>query len=99
MRNQQEMRRTLDTNDLAIFGLSYLTPMVVLAILGVIAQASNGAAPTAYLVAMVAMLFTANSYGRMARLYPVSGSAYTYVKKGLNPKVGFMAGWTVLLHY
>ena len=56
--------------------------MVVLAILGVIAQASNGAAPTAYLVAMVAMLFTANSYGRMARLYPVSGSAYTYVKRG-----------------
>ena len=82
MRNQQEMRRTLDTKDLAIFGLSNLTPMVVLAILGVIAQASNGSAPTAYLVAMVAMLFTANSYGRMVRLYPVSGSAYTYVKRG-----------------
>lgn len=99
MRNQQEMRRTLDTKDLAILGLLYLTPMVVLAILGVNAQASNGAAATAYLVAMVAMLFTANSYGRMARLYPVSGSAYTYAKKGLNPKVGFLAGWTVLLDY
>lgn len=82
MRNQQETRRTLDTKGLAVFGLSNLTPMVVLSILGVIAQASNDAAPTAYLVAMVAMLFTANSDGRMARLYSVTGSAYTYVKRG-----------------
>lgn len=93
------LERSLKTSSLVIFGLAYLTPMVVLAIFGVIAEASSGAAPAAYLVAMVAMLFTANSYGKMARAYPVSGSAYTYVRKSISANLGFLSGWVVLLDY
>src|SRR5207244_3552943 len=49
--------------------------------------------------AMVAMLPTAFSYGRMAARYPVAGSAYTYVAHGLHPHLGFLAGWATLLDY
>ena len=37
-----------------------------LGIFGVVAEVTSGASASAYLVAMVAMLFTASSYGRMA---------------------------------
>ena len=40
---------------------------------------------TTILIAMVAMMLTAVSYGRVAALYPAAGSAYTYVGRGLNP--------------
>jgi len=54
---------------------------------------------TTLLIAMVAMMFTAVSYGRMASLYPSAGSAYTYVGKGLNSYLGFLAGWVMFLDY
>ncbi len=48
---------------------------------------------------MVAMLFTAVSYGRMARIYPSAGSAYTYVGRELNPIAGYITGWSMLMDY
>jgi putrescine importer len=60
---------------------------------------SNGHALLTILIAMVAMVLTAFSYGRMAALYPSAGSAYTYVGRGLNPHLGFLAGWAMLLDY
>ena len=56
--------------------------------------ASSGEGPcrTAVLIGMVAMLFTAISYGRMARVYPSAGSAYTYVGQEIHPVAGFLTG-------
>jgi amino acid transporter len=48
---------------------------------------------------MIAILFTAISYGRMASLYPAAGSAYTYLSRGLNVYLGFLTGWAMLLDY
>jgi putrescine importer len=48
---------------------------------------------------MLAMVVTAISYGRMAAIYPSAGSAYTYVGKAINPHLGFMVGWAMLLDY
>lgn len=62
-------------------------------------EASNGTLASAYAIATVAMIFTAFSYGKMARLYPMAGSAYTYARKAIDSRVGFMVGWAVLLDY
>jgi amino acid transporter len=35
----------------------------------------------------------------MAARYPVAGSAYTYVRKAIDSRVGFLVGWAVLLDY
>jgi amino acid transporter len=48
---------------------------------------------------MVAMLLTAISYGRMARVYPSAGSAYAYVNGEFGRAAGFFTGWSVLLEY
>jgi putrescine importer len=45
------------------------------------------------------MMITAVSYGRMAAMYPSAGSAYTYVGRGLNPHLGFLAGWVMVMDY
>ncbi|TKV28586.1 APC family permease [Arthrobacter sp. NamB2] len=99
MQQPSQLTRTLRLPSLVLFGLAYLTPLIVLAIFGVIAEATGGASPSAYLLALVAMLFTAHSYGRMAVAFPVAGSAYTYVRRTIEARVGFLVGWAVLLDY
>lgn len=96
---QPSLARTLRLPSLVLFGLAYMTPLIVLGIFGVVAETTGGASASAYLVALVAMLFTASSYGRMAAAYPVAGSAYTYVRRTIDPRVGFLVGWAVMLDY
>lgn len=93
------LNRSLGLRSLVLFGLAYLTPMIVLGIFGVIASVSEGASASSYTIALVAMLFTAASYGRLAWRYPVAGSAYTYVREAIDGRVGFLVGWAVLLDY
>lgn len=93
------LERTLGLGSVVAIGVAYTTPLIVLAILGVVSEQSNGTVPTAYLVTLVAMVFTAYSYGRMSSVHPISGSAYTYVGKEMNPQLGFLAGWIILLDY
>ncbi|CAM4269112.1 Putrescine importer PuuP [Mycobacterium basiliense] len=93
------LRKTLGMRSAVLFGLAYMTPIIVLGIFGVIAERSQGGSAGAYLLATVAMLFTAQSYGLMARHYPVAGSAYTYVRKALDARIGFIVGWAILLDY
>ncbi|MGH8351882.1 MAG: APC family permease [Pseudomonas sp.] len=93
------LQRTLSLGSVVLFGIAYMTPIIVLGTFGILAQSTAGMVPAAYLVALVAMFFTAMSYGRMASAFPVAGSAYSYVRKAISPKLGFIAGWAVLLDY
>ncbi len=93
------LQKQLHLRSLVLFGLAYMTPIIVLGIFGVIAELSNGGSAGSYLVATVAMLFTALSYGLMAKHFPVAGSAYTYVRKSLDSRLGFVVGWAILLDY
>lgn len=93
------LTRTLTLGPVVLFGLAYMAPMIVLGTFGSIDDSSGRAAPTAYALALVAMLFTAVSYGRMSRAFPVAGSAYTYTRKTIDGRIGFLVGWAVLLDY
>ncbi|HEY3752066.1 MAG TPA: APC family permease [Pseudonocardiaceae bacterium] len=93
------LSRTLTLGPVVLFGLAYMAPMIVLGTFGELADSSGNVVPTAYLLALVAMLFTAVSYGRMARAFPVAGSAYTYTRRAIDSRVGFLVGWAVLLDY
>ncbi|KAA8741411.1 APC family permease [Pseudomonas koreensis] len=93
------LQRTLSLGSVVLFGIAYMTPIIVLGTFGILAQSTAGMVPAAYLAALVAMFFTAMSYGHMAAAFPVAGSAYSYVRKAISPKLGFIAGWAVLLDY
>jgi len=93
------LKRTLGLSGVLLFGLAYMTPLIVYGTYGVLATASQGTVAAAYLCALVAISFTAASYCKLCRLYPVAGSAYTYTRNTFNPHVGFMVGWAALLGY
>ncbi|MCF2528088.1 APC family permease [Yinghuangia soli] len=90
---------TLSLGSVVAFGVAYMSPGMVMAIFGVIAASSNGTAAGALLLATAAISLTAFSYAKMARAYPVSGSAYVYARRTLGAPVGFLVGWSVLLDY
>ncbi len=80
-------------------GLGYMTPMTVFDTFGIVSEETDGVVPLAYIVALIAMVFTAVSYGRMTRVFPSAGSAYTYASEVIHPNVGFLVGWSSLLDY
>ena len=68
-------------------------------VFGVLNSRGHGHVVTTILLAMVAMIFTAISYGRMARAYPSAGSAFTYVGREINPALGYVTGWGMVMDY
>jgi len=93
------LKRVLTLWDLIFYGIVLIQPIAPVPLYGVAQKLSDGHFATTILIAMFAMLITAVSYGRMAALYPSAGSAYTYVGRGLNQHLGFLAGWAMFLDY
>jgi putrescine importer len=93
------LRRTLTLWDLILYGIIVIQPVAPMSVFGVLSDAGHGHVVTTLLVAMVAMLFTAFSYGRMARAYPSAGSAFTYVGQEINPALGYVTGWSMVMDY
>lgn len=94
-----ELKRVLGLWDLVFYGIVLIQPIAAVGLFGVAQQLSRGHMVTTVLIAMFAMMLTAVSYGRMASVYPSAGSAYTYVSRGLNEYLGFLAGWSMVLDY
>jgi len=99
MSQQPHLRRALGLWNLIFIGMVIIQPTAPMGIYGVISNTAHGHVVTTILIAMVAMLFTAISYGRMARIYPSAGSAYTYVGREIHPTLGFITGWSMVMDY
>ena len=93
------LRRTLTLWDLILYGVIVIQPVAPMSVYGVLSDRGRGHVVTTILIAMVAMLFTAISYGRMARAYPSAGSAFTYVGQEINPALGYVTGWSMVMDY
>ncbi len=96
---KQELKRELGLLDVLIFGVCMMFPIAPAAVYGAVTNASMGHMALVYLLAVIPMSFTAWSYGQMAGAYPISGSAYAYTQRAINPHLGFLTGWAVLLNY
>lgn len=95
----QELKRSMSLTDVVVYGLIYMVPLATLPVFGLIYNFSGGMPALVYLVAAVAMFFSALSYKEMAKKFPIAGSVYSYVRIGVNRFVGFLAGWAILLDY
>lgn len=96
---QQELNRVLTFKDLLIYGMIFMVPIAPMGVYGIVSKQSFGMVPLVYLVGIIAMVFTALSYSKMSREFPIAGSVYAYVQRGLNPHIGFLAGWMILVDY
>jgi amino acid transporter len=93
------LKRALTLWDLILYGVIVIQPVAPMSLYGVLVNRGRGHAVTTILIAMVAMLLTAFSYGRMARVYPSAGSAFTYVGQEINPALGYVTGWSMTMDY
>lgn len=96
---KQELKRVMGLPSVVFFGIAYLAPITIFTTYGIITEMTHGMLSLAYVVATLAMIFTALSYRQMVKAFPVAGSAYTYVTQTTNPHIGFMAGWAMILDY
>lgn len=99
MENGAKLKRSLKLWQIVMMGLAYMTPMVVFDTFGIVSEITEGHVPTAYVIALLGMLFTAASYGKLVKVFPTAGSAYTYTQKAINRHLGFLVGWSSLLDY
>ncbi|HVU15443.1 MAG TPA: APC family permease [Candidatus Didemnitutus sp.] len=93
------LKRSLKLRDLILYGIVVIQPVAPMSVFGVLSEKGRGHVVTAILIAMVAMLFTGVSYGRMARAYPSAGSAFTYVAREISPFLGYVVGWGMVMDY
>jgi len=93
------LKRSLGLWAIVGLGLGYMTPTIVFDTFGIVSNETNGVVPMAYLTALVVMLLTAISYGKMVQVFPSAGSAYTYTRETMSPFLGFLVGWAALLDY
>lgn len=93
------LKRSLTLWDLILYGVIVIQPVAPMSVFGVLSNRGHGHVVTTILIAMVGMLFTAISYGRMARVYPSAGSAFTYVGQEINPVLGYVTGWSMVMDY
>ncbi len=93
------LKRALGLPALILYGIILIQPTAPMPLYGAAAQKAQGHVVTTILIGMVAMLFTAFSYGRMANAYPSAGSAYTYVSREIHPALGYFVGWGMVWDY
>jgi amino acid transporter len=96
---KQELHRSVSTVDLLVYGLVFMVPIAPWAIFGTVYNSSSGMVPLVYVIGLVAMVFTALAYAQMAKSFPLAGSVFSYVGRGIHPGAGFFAGWAMLLDY
>lgn len=94
-----QLKKSLTLLPVVMMGLAYMQPMTLFDTFGIVSGLTDGHVATAYAFALIAILFTALSYGKLVRRFPSAGSAYTYAQKAISPHVGFMVGWSSLLDY
>ncbi|MBU8880206.1 APC family permease [Bacillus sp. FJAT-29790] len=94
-----KLARILTLSQVVILGIAWNNPAVFFNTYGIATVTSNGVITGAYILAFLAIFSTALSYAKMAKAYPIAGSAYTFAQKSIHPGVGFIVGWTIMLDY
>lgn len=98
--SNQRLSRTLGPLQLTMLGVGSTIGAGIYVMTGT--AAANYAGPSillSFIVAGVACLFTALSYGELASSMPVSGSAYTYAYVSMGERWAWAVGWLLLLEY
>jgi amino acid transporter len=93
------LRRTLSRRDLIVYGLLFIGPLAPVGVFGVLESRTSGAVALVYLLATIAIAFTAWSYAEMSAVVPHAGSVFAYVSEGVDRRAGFLAGWLAMLDY
>jgi amino acid transporter len=80
--------------------VSVICPTVTAAFnITLVVQAAGAAAPLAFAIGTVAMILVALSFMAFTHRVAHAGSAYAYISHTFGNRLGFIAGWSLLLTY
>ncbi|MCI2062179.1 MAG: APC family permease [Eubacteriaceae bacterium] len=96
---KQELKRGLTLCPLIFLGLAIVNIIGGYTMYGISTVNTHGMFALLYAIATVVMVFTAISYSKMCKAFPIAGSAYSYVQRAINPHLGFMVGWAMIIDY
>ena len=92
--NTSELKRILPLSSLVFYGLAFMIPLTFCTTYGLVTNMTHGMVSLTYVISTICMSFTAFSYVRMTKAYPVAGSVYTLC---INPSIliwdFWQAGW------
>ena len=85
----------LGLGDVLFQGITHIGPAVsVIFTLPFIVSYAGAAAPIALIGAVIIMLFIANTVSEFSKYMPSTGGYYSFVRRGLGPRWGFLTGWS-----
>jgi amino acid transporter len=94
------LARKLGLIEAVSLSLSIIAPTMAMAFnVTLAAQAAGSAAPLAFAIGTAVLAVVGLSFVSFARRMAHAGSAYAYIRASFGPRVGFLAGWLLLLTY
>lgn len=94
------LKRSLTATQLVLLGVGSTIGAGIYVMTGTAAaQYAGPSILLSFIVAALACLFTAFSYGELASCMPVSGSAYSYAYVSMGERAAWTVGWLLLLEY
>jgi amino acid transporter len=94
------LRSQLSLPEAIGLSLAVISPTVTAAFnITLVVQATGPAAPLAFAIGTVAMALIALSFMACTHRVAHAGSAYAYIAHTFGRRMGFVAGWTMLLTY
>jgi amino acid transporter len=92
-----ELRRTLGLWQVTVSGVGVILGAGVYALVGPAAARAGGGLWLSFVIAAAAAALTAYSYGRLAQRRPRDSPELQYTTLAFGPRVGFVAGWLMLV--
>jgi APA family basic amino acid/polyamine antiporter len=91
------LRRTLGLWQVALSGIGIILGAGVYALVGPAAGLAGNALWAAFLLAAIAAGLTAYSYARLGSMRPKDSPEFQYTALAFGPRIGFVAGWLMLI--
>jgi APA family basic amino acid/polyamine antiporter len=91
------LRRALGVWQVSLAGIGVILGAGVYALVGAAARHAGSALWAAFVLAAVAAGLTAYSYARLGSMRPKDSPEFQYTSLAFGPRVGFVAGWLMLV--
>src|SRR5690348_16256407 len=91
------LARKLSVWQVSLTGIGIILGAGVYALIGPASGLAGEALWLAFLLAGVTAGLTAYSYARLGAMQPKASAEFQYTSLGLGPRIGFIAGWLMLV--
>ncbi|MEH6467392.1 MAG: amino acid permease [Porticoccus sp.] len=86
MQEQQQLLRSLSLTEISFYGIGTIVGAGIYVLLGAVVNESGMATPSAFLLSVIIVSFSAYAYAQMTRRFPSSAGEAVYVMEGLQSR-------------